>query len=253
MYPVVKNLYLGVSGLVLPVPNKLHYPKEFQDKSRLCYYASLLNTIEINSSFYKTPLPSTVKKWALDVPEDFKFTFKLSKEITHCKSLDFDPNLVAQFFSVISEVGHKKGCLLVQFPPSVRIHHLPKLDFLMQVIRENDSEMQWNIALEFRHHSMYMEEIYDLLRKYQLGMVIHDKRSAHTPIMDNEINFVYLRFHGPNGDYRDSYGDDVLSEYGSYIFDWLEGGKKVFAYFNNTLGKPHTNLKTLQSEVENRF
>ncbi|MEO5910280.1 MAG: DUF72 domain-containing protein [Pelobium sp.] len=253
MFNTIKDFYLGTSGLVLPVPNKLHYPKEFQDKSRLCYYASLLNTIEINSSFYKPPMSSTVKKWAFDVPEDFKFTFKLSKEITHSKNLAFDPELLRHFFDTISEVGSKKGCLLVQLPPSVRVQHFPQLDFLMQKLRENDPEMQWNIAIEFRHSSLYVDEIYELLNTYKLGMVIHDKRFSNTPIRDNELTFVYLRFHGPNGNYRDSYADDVLSEYASYIAEWLKDGKNVFAYFNNTMGEPHENLNTLRRYVENQF
>ncbi|HEY8955872.1 DUF72 domain-containing protein, partial [Chitinophaga sp.] len=49
-----KGLYRsGTSGLVLPVPNKQSFPPAFRDKSRLTYYASLFNSIEINSSFYK--------------------------------------------------------------------------------------------------------------------------------------------------------------------------------------------------------
>lgn len=112
-----ENYYSVTSGLLLPVPNKLHYPKEFQEKSRLCYYASLMDSIEINSSFYKVPQVSTMKKWAADVPEEFRFTFKLFKEITHNKDLAFDPEVVSSFFSVISHVEEKKGCLLVQFPP----------------------------------------------------------------------------------------------------------------------------------------
>ncbi|MEJ7683235.1 MAG: DUF72 domain-containing protein [Segetibacter sp.] len=55
---------------MLPVPQSL-YPAEFQGKSRLTYYASLFNSIEINSSFYKIPKVSTVCKWAESVPDNF--------------------------------------------------------------------------------------------------------------------------------------------------------------------------------------
>ncbi|HEY8898156.1 MAG TPA: DUF72 domain-containing protein, partial [Niastella sp.] len=80
----------GTSGLVLPVPNKQSFPPEFSDKSRLTYYASLLNSIEINSSFYKVPQPATVRKWADSVPDDFVFTFKLWQEITHVKGFAYN-------------------------------------------------------------------------------------------------------------------------------------------------------------------
>ncbi|TKC10524.1 DUF72 domain-containing protein [Pedobacter polaris] len=247
------NYYSGTSGLLLPVPNKLYYPEEFQDKSRLCYYASLMDTIEVNSSFYKIPLSSTMKKWALDVPEEFLFTFKLFKEITHNKDLAFDPAIVSRFFHVISHVNQKKGCLLVQFPPSVRISHFAQLRFLMSVLRDNDPDHQWKIALEFRHNSLYCEEIYELLEEFSFGMVIHDKTPASNPIRDSGLDFIYLRFHGPGGNYRGSYADDVLYEYASYVTEWLSEGKKVFVYFNNTMGEAHANLNMLRQIVRDTY
>jgi uncharacterized protein YecE (DUF72 family) len=247
------NYYSGTSGLLLPVPNKLYYPEEFKDKSRLCYYASMMNTIEINSSFYKIPQASTMKKWSADVPEEFRFTFKLFKEITHNKDLAFDAAVVAQFMRIISHVEEKKGCLLVQFPPSVRISHLVQLGRLMALLRDNDPDHSWKIALEFRHPSLYVEEMYELLESYQLGMVIHDKTPANSPVLETHPDFIYLRFHGPSGNYRGSYADDVLYEYASYVTDWLAEGKKVFVYFNNTMGEANANLNMLRQIVRDTY
>lgn len=247
-----KNYYSGTSGLLLPVPNKLHYPLEFQGSSRLNYYASLMNTIEINSSFYKMPLASTMRKWAGDVPSEFRFTFKLFKELTHNRDLAFDPQVVSWFLEVIGQVGDKKGCLLVQFPPSVRISHFAQLRFLMSVLRANDPLFQWKIALEFRHPSLFTDAVYELLEEYGLGMVIHDKLPVSSPIRDSGLDFVYLRLHGPDGNYRGSYSDDVLYDYASYVCEWLGQGKKVFVYFNNTMGAVHANLNRLGQLVLNR-
>lgn len=247
------NYYSGTSGLLLPVPNKLFYPEAFKDKSRLCYYASLMNTIEINSSFYKIPLASTMKKWAADVPAEFRFTFKLFREITHHKDLAFDPEVISHFFNVINHIGEKKACLLVQFPPSVRISHFTQLSYLMSVLRDNDPEMHWKIALEFRHPSLYVDEVFELLERYHFGMVIHDKSPANSPIIDLGTNFIYLRFHGPNGNYRGSYTDDILYEYASYVTEWLEEDKIVFVYFNNTMGEAHNNLNTLRQIVRDTY
>jgi uncharacterized protein YecE (DUF72 family) len=248
-----QNYYFGTSGLTLPVPNKLYYPEEFKDRSRLCYYASLMNTIEINSSFYKIPQIATMKKWAADVPDDFKFTFKLFKVITHNKDLAFDQNVVSRFIHTISHVGDKKGCLLVQFPPSIRIGHFSQLRNLMNVLRSEDPEMQWKIAFEFRHPSLYVDEVYELLETYQLGMVIHDKSPANSPITDSDLDFIYLRFHGPSGNYRGSYPDDILYEYASYITEWLREDKKVFVYFNNTMGEAYANLNTLRQIIRDTY
>lgn len=242
-----KNFYEGTSGLLLPVPNKLHYPEEFQGKSRLCYYASLMNSIEINSSFYKIPQPSTTSKWAADVPEDFRFTFKLFKEVTHNKGLTFDTSLVSRFFEVISNVGNKKGCVLVQLPPSIQLAQFSQLQFLMSVIRNCDLKEDWKIAFEFRHPSLYVNEIEELLTEFRFGMVIHDKLPKGLSFRESDANFTYLRFHGPGGDYKGSYSDQILDEYASYIAQWLAEGKKVFVYFNNTMGNAIGNLNTLRT------
>jgi uncharacterized protein YecE (DUF72 family) len=244
------NYYSGTSGLLLPVPNKLHYPEEFQKKSRLCYYSSLMNTIEVNSSFYKIPQGSTVQRWAQEVRQEFQFTFKLFREITHQKDLVFDPAVVAKFFEVIGMVGEKKGCVLVQLPPSIRIGHLPQLKFLMTVLRDCDLLMEWKIALEFRHPSLYRDEIYELLETYQFGMVVHDKNPASSPVIESHPGFMYLRFHGPDGNYRGSYSEAVLYEYASYILEWLSEGKQVFTYFNNTMGDAYGNLNQLRQLIQ---
>ncbi|RYZ47974.1 MAG: DUF72 domain-containing protein [Sphingobacteriales bacterium] len=243
------NYYSGTSGLLLPVPNKHFYPDAFKERSRLCYYASLMNSIEVNSSFYKIPQASTIAKWAADVPEDFLFTFKLFREITHNKGLAFDPQVLEHFMHVIDHVGGKKGCLLVQFPPSIRIHSKNQLNYLMSLLRGLDPDMQWKIAFEFRHPSLYTDEIYEMLEQYQFGMVLHDKAPANTPFVEQATNFIYLRFHGPGGNYRGSYPDDVMYEYAGYVTDWLRDSKKVFVYFNNTMGSAIENMNMLKSLV----
>lgn len=245
------NYFSGTSGLILPVPNKLHYPEAYQSKSRLCYYASLMDSIEVNSSFYKIPLASTIQKWREDVPENFRFTFKLYKGVTHAPQLEFHPNDLTKFFEVINHVGDKKACVLVQLPPSIRIADLSQLSNLLLNLKEHNIDNAWNIALEFRHPSLYVEDVYELLEKHKIAMVIHDKVSGSSPFDTVPNNFIYLRFHGPGGNYRSSYTDDFLSEYASYIAEWLSDNKQVYAYFNNTMGNAYGNLKTLKKFLLN--
>ncbi|GGH14424.1 DUF72 domain-containing protein [Mucilaginibacter phyllosphaerae] len=243
-----QNFYSGTSGLVLPVPNKSLYPPEFQDKSRLTYYGSLFNTIEINSSFYKLPQASTVKKWTNEVPECFKFTYKLWRDITHNKQLLFKTEDVDRFMQVIDAAGDKKGSLLIQFPGSNEVSNIRQLEKLL--INIKDTQLSgWDIAVEFRNSSWYKHEVYELLDNYQAGMVIQDMPKSLTPMVDMATNFIYLRFHGPNGGYRGSYTDAFLYEYAQYIQEWLADGKRVYAYFNNTMGDAVNNLMTLNSYV----
>lgn len=234
------TFYGGISGLQTPIP-KRDFPADFADKSRLTYYASLFNSIEINSSFYKIPVAKTLAKWATEVPDDFRFTFKLWQGITHNKSLAFNPDDVFKFIEIIGAVGDKRGCLLVQIPPSITIAQQSQLRLLMATITEANATQEWKIAVEFRHKSWYDEVVYELLTSYNAGMVVQDLPASTSPLLTTANDFIYLRFHGPNGGYRGSYPDDVLAEYASYIKEWQED-KTVYAYFNNTMGAAINNL-----------
>ncbi len=90
------TLRIGTSGVVVP-GSKETRPVEFQLNSRLNYYSSLFNTLEVNASFYKIPRLSTFEKWSLDTADEFQFTIKLWKEITHIKKLNIDPGNIEVF------------------------------------------------------------------------------------------------------------------------------------------------------------
>lgn len=243
------KFYSGTSNVVLPVPNKQFFPPEYQDKSRLCYYGSLFDSVEINSSFYRLPMPATVEKWAEMVPEEFRFTFKLWKEITHNKGLLFEPDDIFRFFKVVDRAAVKRGCVLVQFPPSVSIDYIRQLEALLFNLKDATSGLPWRIAVEFRHLSWYKDEVYDLLYESGVALVMHDMATSAAPFREPEQDFVYLRFHGPEKGYRGSYEDEFLDEYAEYINSWLDEGKDVFAYFNNTMGDAVNNLRSLNDRV----
>jgi uncharacterized protein YecE (DUF72 family) len=238
------NFYSGLSGLVLPVP-KYMFPEEHQNSSRLTYYATFFNSIEINSTFYKLPMQKTIDKWASSVPEDFKFTFKLWQEITHKRELEFKESDVALFFNAISTAGHKKGCVLIQFPPSLSSAYIHQLDALLRCVAQANANHEWKIAVEFRNRSWYQPEMYDLLETYNAALVIQDIPKSITPQMDHLSDFIYVRFHGPTGNYKDSYAEHFLEEYSTYLQEWLSEGKTVYTYFNNTAGDAFNNLQRL--------
>lgn len=248
MQSINKPFYSGTSGLNLPVPRSL-YPAEFQGKSRLNYYASLFNSIEINSIFYKLPKSSTVVNWAETVPDNFRFTFKVSKTITHVKGLDFTVKDVDDFIKTVQNCD-KKGCLLAQFPPSLKIEKLNQLQKLLDALGEATHNSNWKIAMEFRDSSWYEREVYELLEEFNVSMVIQDIPASATPLSDVKGNFIYLRFHGPEPRYRGDYSNDFLKQYAEYINTWISKNKTVYAYFNNTVGAAVKNLQTLNSYVQ---
>jgi uncharacterized protein YecE (DUF72 family) len=242
------NFYGGTSGLIVPI-TKRDFPPEFKDNSRLNYYVAILNSIEINSSFYKLPMPATVSKWAGSAPSNFRFTFKLWRGITHNKGLVFNNDDVIRFMDVINNADDKKGCILVQFPPGITLAERAQLLHLLSVIHDANKVQRWNIAVEFRHRSWYNDDIYEMLSGFGTGLVIQDMPASATPQILTAENFVYLRFHGPAGNYKGSYSDELLYEYSYYIREWQDEGIDVYVYFNNTAGDAWNNLTALAAYV----
>jgi uncharacterized protein YecE (DUF72 family) len=195
-------------------------------------------------------MASTVKRWSDSVPDDFKFTFKLSKTITHVKGLNYNPSDVIAFMQVISNAYEKKGCVLVQFPPGLQ-NQVHKLEALLIILQSYNADNAWKIAIEFRNHSWYNETVYRLLEKFNVCMVTHDIPASAPPADEYESDIVYLRFHGPGGKYRGSYEDDFLHEYAGYINYWQKEGKSVYVYFNNTMGDAIKNVMKLNEYLGN--
>lgn len=240
--------YSGTSGIQLPVA-KSEFPAEFRQQSRLAYYASFYNSIEINSIFYKLPRASTITNWSETVPDNFRFSFKVSKAITHAKNLEFDNQDVEDFVQTVEHVGPKKGCLLAQFPPSLQFEKIDRVQNFLEVFTEAICNKNWRLAVEFRHPSWYERETYELLEEYDASLVLHDIATSATPFDVSKGNLIYLRFHGPEARYRGNYSEDVLKHYADHINRWILDGKTVFAYFNNTVGAAMENLNTLKSMI----
>jgi len=245
-----EQFWSGTSGLVLTEPNRAAFPEEFRETSRLYYYAHLFRSIEINSSFYKLPLPATFAKWSAEVPADFRFTVKLSRDITHARDLAFQPGQVEKFMQAADRIGDKKGCLLIQFPPGLTRDGLPQLLLLLENLQEHDPQHSWKRAVEFRHPSWYTATVYSLLDRFGASLVLQDMPGS-TTIMEGSgaTDHVYLRYHGPAGDYRGGYTANFLAHQAERITGWLTEGKTVYAYFNNTIGEAVANLQSLNKMV----
>lgn len=241
----------GTSNVVVPERNKKSFPVAFQSKSHLEYYASLFNSVEINRTFYKLPLPATLERWAAQVPEDFRFTVKLWKEISHVKGLCYKPGDVDLFMQTIAGIGAKKACLLVQFPAGLGIQHTSSLKRLLADITTADPSSSWRIVVEFRNWDWYIPPVYRLLNQYNAGLVLHDMPLKGISVLYPESHYalkpsfapesfaaddgiIFKRYHGPQGDYKGSYSSSFLEEEAIEIKEWLNQGKDVYAYFNNT-------------------
>lgn len=244
------TLYSGTSNIVLPIKQS-EYPPEFTGASRLTYFASLFSSLEVNSSFYKIPKPATVEKWRDSVPAHFRFTFKVPKTVTHAKGLQFNVEELELFVEAAAGVGEKKGCLLVQLPPSVKREQQEELEGILECLRSD--ARGWHIAVEFRDNSWYNRDVYRMLQNFGAGMVEQDMPKSPTPHVLVAEAFHYLRFHGPEGNYRGGYDDAFLEAQAVRVAGWLKKGREVYAYFNNTAGAAFGNLETFNAMVRKQL
>jgi uncharacterized protein YecE (DUF72 family) len=212
MPALLGTLRTGTSGIVVPGP-KTTFPEAYQTTSRLTYYATLFNSVEMNSTFYRIPQPKTVAAWAAETGPGFDFTLKLWRDITHTNALAEDLSGLVRFLEAARELGPKKGCLLLQFPPSNTIRQLPAVSALLTALATADPAREWRKAVEFRHASWYAEETFELLDHHGASLVLHDKGPARNARLNEGAAFVYLRFHGPQGNYRASFCTTRPSRY----------------------------------------
>ena len=238
------KIWIGTSNVVVP-GNKQHFPPAFQNSSRLHYYGSLFNSVELNTTFYKIPMRKTFEKWSLEVPEDFQFSIKLNKEITHAKKLSAGLDIIDRFVEAADGLGNKKGCLLIQFPGKITLDYYDQVAAILLRIQKADQHDHWRTAVEFRHSSWYIGETYELLNESAAAIVLHDIVKGKNADILTKASFVDIRFHGPSGDYRSSYADADLEKYATKIMQWSKEGKSVYAYFNNTIGNAFENANYL--------
>lgn len=222
----MSHIYIGTSGYSYAHWKGDFYPSDLKPKDYLPFYARHFNTVEINYSFYHIPTEKSVEKWREQVPEDFLFTLKANRQITHRAKLKNAEGITKVMTWRMHLLEEKAGVLLFQLPPSFSID-LPRLEQFLQVLPQ-----QVRCAFEFRNNSWFVDETFVLLEEYRTGFCIVS--APDFPILVKATApFVYFRFHGQKQWIHYSYSDDELHFWAEKIKAFREQGKEVFAYFNN--------------------
>ncbi|MEN0037947.1 MAG: DUF72 domain-containing protein [Cellvibrio sp.] len=239
------SIYIGTSGIVL-LGNKTTFPEEFRSSTRLQYYSSIFNSLEINSSFYKLPQAKTFAKWSHEVTENFTFSVKLSQSITHADKLNFEVEDIEKFTSATKELEKHKGAVLIQFPANITVDYSEKVLNILHHLTSLHTCSSWKLAVEVRHKSWYTNDFYAALQRHHASLVFHDMPGSRTPMDQTATEFIYVRFHGSSGKYTGTYDVGIIEDYAQRIRQWKNEGKTVFVYFNNTIGDAYNNALTLQ-------
>ena len=217
------RLYVGTSGYQYDHWRGVFYPDDIPKKDWFNYYTEYFDTVEINNTFYNLPSPETFKRWAEEAPDDFCYTLKYSRYGSHIKKLKDPQDTITYFLERAKYLSHKIGPILVQLPPGWKVN-TERLENFLEAI---DKNYRW--VLEFRNSAWLCEDVFDILRRHNVALCIHDMISDHPWI--NTADWTYLRFHGE--DYAGCYSQSYLDEVAAYVAENLNNGLDVYAYFNN--------------------
>jgi uncharacterized protein YecE (DUF72 family) len=218
--------YIGTSGWHYKHWLDKFYPTGLNAKDQFSYYLSFFDTVEINNSFYRLPSKETFRKWCSETPENFLFSVKASRFITHMKKLSNPQDSPNLFLSHAAELAEKLGIVLFQLPPGWKIN-VERFDNFVKALPQDQ-----RFVFEFRNSSWYTEDIYAILRERNCGFCIYEL-AGHTSPMVITANFVYIRLHGPGNKYQGSYSDESLGKWAEQILQWKDEGKDVYVYFDN--------------------
>ena len=224
----MQQLHIGTSGFYYDHWIGKCYPAEISKRELLPYFAQKFKTVEINSTFYHLPRQSTIFHWLDVTPDDFLFTLKASRVITHVKKLKEAAPEVRKFIHLIKPMKKKLGVILFQLPPQLKID-IGLLDsFLSELPRG------YKYAIEFRHASWMDRVVFDLMALHSVGFCINDFGRRETPWLAT-APFVYIRMHGPLGRYNGKYDSQQLASLCESIQKFIRDGKELFCYFNNDM------------------
>jgi uncharacterized protein YecE (DUF72 family) len=205
------------------------YPPRLAARDWLGFYAERFDTVEVNATFYRLPRRSSVERWVDEAPDDFVFTVKVSRYITHVVRLRDTAEHLARLLERIEPlVGTPKlGPLLWQLPPTFRRADARLADALGELPRE------LRHAIEFRHESWFADEVMALLREHGVALVIADGPKVRT-FQRHELtsDFAFVRFHHGARGRRGNYSPPELEQWAGRIREWSRSGD-VYAYFNN--------------------
>ena len=218
----MSRLFVGTSGWAYPSWKPKFYPEKLPQKNFLKYYATQLNTVEVNFTFRQLVKETTIEKWLNETPQEFRFGIKAHQVITHIKRLKATEDFVKRFLGTIEALARAErlGPVLFQLPPNLKADRELLETFLATIPRG------LRAAFEFRHTSWFGDDIFHMLREHNIALCVAETEERTTPDVVT-ADFCYYRFRKP------TYTPDERRGMVDRIQEHLGQNREVFAYFKH--------------------
>ncbi|TMQ62144.1 MAG: DUF72 domain-containing protein [Candidatus Eisenbacteria bacterium] len=272
-------ILLGTSGYSYPDWDGVFYPPGLARAKQLDFYVRQFKTVEVNSTYYRIPPPSTFAAMERRSPADFEFVVKVHHDMTHAQTRD--PEAYAAFHSALEPLrrAHKLSGVLAQFPQA--FHRSEDHERFLTELQERMEGAP--LFVEFRHNSWMHEDVFEFLERASLGYVSVDEPSLPgllPPVARATGGLAYVRFHGrnakswyagdqgkdsdtPNGAparpardrrllrYDYLYSEAELKEWADKIRELNQKTQKTFVFFNNChAGQAATSAKLMRKLLD---
>lgn len=228
----MKNVHIGTMGWSYSFWKSIFYPKDLNQNQFLKYYSTKLDTVEVNNTFYRIPNPKTILTWKKQTPDNFVFSIKFPRKITHFKMLSDVEDDTNYFLKIIKILDTKLGPLLIQLPSNFPIKKATILtNYLDNLPKTN------RYALEIRNKSLLNDELLVNLRKNKIALVWID-HTNRPQIEETTTDFLYIRWQGNRKKVNGSLGKTEVDQikniktWSNKIKQNQKKIKEIFGYFS---------------------
>ncbi|HEX6547530.1 MAG TPA: DUF72 domain-containing protein [Candidatus Dormibacteraeota bacterium] len=222
-------LYAGASGFSYPGWRGVFYPEKLAGSRMLGYYSERLNGVELNGTFYRTPKPAALAKWATETPPGFRFCFKAHRGLTYSGAAFDKAGLARQLGPQLAALAERLGPVLLQWPPT-RGRDPELLDAVLEALG-------LAAAVEFRDPSWFDDAVYTVLEQRGAALVVTDEDKWPRAPEVRTAPFAYYRL-------RRDYSDEELAPWSERLANEAQE-RDVYAYFKHEPQAPARALALL--------
>jgi uncharacterized protein YecE (DUF72 family) len=216
------RVFIGTSGWAYSSWKPGFYPQAVPQRKFLEYYATQLNSVEVNYTFRQLPTESMLNSWLAATGDGFRFSFKAPQRITHILRLKDCSDTVAALARALAPVvaDGRMGLVLFQLPPNFKAD-VPRLDsFLVDA-----DACGLRMAFEFRHSTWFCDEVYAVLRRHSVALCVAESEDLETPDIVT-ASFASYRFR------KSGYSRAQLDVIENTLRQ-RSAGSEIFAYFKH--------------------
>lgn len=216
------KLFAGTSGFSYPQWKPAFYPKEVPSKGFLAYYATRLNSVEVNYTFRQLPSGKTLNGWLEATSGEFAFSCKAHMRLTHILKMKDAASFTELFLKALEPLraARRLGPVLFQFPPTFKAEPARLAEYLPLLPHDI------RFAFEFRHASWLTDEVYEILAKHNAALCLAESDKLEIPKVFT-ADFVYFRLR------KGDYAEDARKAIGVQVSELLGAGRDVYVYFKH--------------------